>query len=182
MFARLHQTQMPLRHGKLGNARQEAQCLQPRFFRGTLQNLAVAGATYLVEDDTGKFQRRVMADNPLQDGARRRPHTLGVHDQQNGEIERAGEFRGRTVLMTALPRNAVEEAHDAFDNHRLAARSLSGEQRIEARPPHRPDIEVEAGFAGRSRMKAGIDVIGTGLAAHDLHPARPEEREQRQGG
>ena len=80
--------------------------------------------------------------------------------------------RARSAAEPERPgsrRNAVEQAHRAFDHHRVGIARRLRRQRRKQPGRHRPAVEVDAVASGRRLVEAGIDIVRPRFrAAHGM--------------
>ena len=123
---------------------------------------AVAIAGDAVEDDAGNDDAGAVAWRSLATRAAIDWHWCAASTTSTtGRPSIRGKIGGRA----AAAGRAVEQAHDAFDEHEIGVIRLRRELAREALRPHRPGIEIEAGPAGRGLVEARIDIVGADLGA-----------------
>ncbi len=133
---------------------------------GVAGQFSVPLAAQPVQHHAGDPYGRIVGRKPL--GHRRRRLRLAGHveHQQHRQAVEPREIGGRAGAP-GLRRDAVEQAHGAFDHDDFGVRCRFRGQRAEQSRRHRPAVEVDAGQAGCGGVKAGIDIVRSGFrAAH----------------
>ena len=96
-----------------------------------------------VGDDAGNDDAWAVAGEAFDQGGDRLALARGVDHQHHRQAEHGGKIGGRA----AAAGRAVEQAHDALDEHEVGV--MPRRELGEALRPHCPRIEIEAGLAGR---------------------------------
>src|SRR5204862_2753487 len=102
-----------------------------------------------------------------------------INDQHNRPTGELCQFRRGAGL--AIGTGAVEQAHDAFAQHKLGIALQIRDEPGERRAAHRPQIEIDAGPAARGGMKRRIDVVGSRFRGGHPDPAPTQMPQQPSG-
>ncbi len=100
-----------------------------------------------------------------------------IEHEQHRQAEPRGEVGGRAAAARRAG-DAVEQAHDAFDDENLGALRGLANERVEQRRRHRPAVEIDARRAGRRRVEGGIDIVRPRLCRAHGDAAPPQRGEQ----
>ena len=180
VFARLHQTEMPFGQGQRWIAHDAAGHRKANLFDRVGAKRAMAFAPRTVQNDGGHLHRRIVMGKAMGHGRRRLRLARDIEDQEDGDVKEPRQIGGRAGAVIG-DGNAVEETHGAFDKQKIRTVGLLGQKVAQQIRLHRPAVQVEAGRTGCDRMKAGIDVIRSGLDAAHLDAAAGKGAQQSDG-
>ena len=122
-----------------------------------------------VEDDPGDRHLRIVPRKAADQRRHGRALPPRINDQHNRPTGELCQFRRGAGL--AIGTGAVEQAHDAFAQHKLGIALQIRDEPGERRAAHRPQIEIDAGPAARGGMKRRIDVVGSRFRGGHPDPA-----------
>ncbi len=172
-----HQTEVARRQLEAEIARQAGQHrLREAVVAGAPEQRRVLGAGDPIEHDAGDLDVVAMPGEALDQRGRRGAHAAHVDDQHDRQIEQARQIRGRALAVAG----AIEQAHDPFAEHQLAAVCDPVAEGCEGLDAHRPAVEIDRGPAGRAGMEGRVDVVGADLERADREASAPEGAQQGQ--
>ncbi|QTK80233.1 hypothetical protein AT6N2_C2658 [Agrobacterium tumefaciens] len=177
MFAGLYQPQMSFRKDERRVSQHTSGDGKADLFDSLRAQRPVSFAARPVQHNGGHGHRRIVVGKAMSNGGRRLRLAGHIQHQKHGNAEEPRQIRRRSGAIFRS-RDAVEQAHGAFNENKLRIPCLFGKQIAQQVRLHGPAIEIKARCACRKSVEPRIDVIRAGLDAAHLDAASGKSAKQ----